>query len=144
MPPEAQIILLDPLAPIKTGLDTFSVAIQQPGDLILTHMESSHKGYNTGNNLAIAVNWASKDWLFHCLSQHTEPVSHDIIYNCQCAGVSVGIPLDIWSSKIFNPYSLEIFTTWEPEQFSTAATTWCFYIFLGLEYSHHSTSIEWL
>jgi len=76
MPPESQIILLDPLAPIKTGLGTFSVAIQQPGDLVLTHMESSHQGYNTGNNLAIAVNWASKDWLFHCLSQHTEYSHH--------------------------------------------------------------------
>jgi hypothetical protein len=53
---------------IKTGLGSFSVAIQKPGDLILTHIEGTHQGYNTGNNLAIAVNWANKEWLFHCLA----------------------------------------------------------------------------
>jgi hypothetical protein len=49
---------------IKSGLGSFSVAIQKLGELILTHIEGSHQGYNTGNNLAITVNWANKEWPF--------------------------------------------------------------------------------
>ena len=57
-------LFFNPLGLLRAQHSSFSVAVQKPGDLILTHNHGSHQGYNTGNNLAIAVNWATKDWIF--------------------------------------------------------------------------------
>jgi len=136
---------------IHDGFGTFSVAVQKPGDLILTDTEGSHYGYNSGNNLAIAINWATQDWLYHSLSRHIHPHSHDIVYGCQCFGAPVGIPLDIWSSNSPSArrfkylYFLQRKTKLSGKEFGTAETIWCFYIFLAVQYLHHlGYQIPWL
>lgn len=141
MPPEAQSLFFNPLELIKSGLDSFSVAIQKPGDLILTDIGGTHQGYNTGNNLAIAVNWATKDWVFHSLTHHIHPVTHNIIYACQCWSVPVGIPFSIWSPLATRTQSFEVLyklgkkeSKVRADQYGSAETTWCFYIALAVEY----------
>jgi len=145
-------LFFNPLDLIKAGQGSFSVAIQKPGDLILTHIDGSHQGYNTGNNLAIAVNWANEDWLYHCFAHHIQPSTHHIIYDCHCAGMTVGIPFDIWSSKAHNIHPFKDLHNLDKKtklklsskQDRSAAVTWCFYIFLGVDYFHHTKSISWL
>ena len=100
-------LFFNPLELIKANLGCFSVAIQKPGDLILTDIEGAHQGYNIGNNHAIAVNWATKDWLFHCLAQHIHPVTHNITYACDCHMTQVGIPLSVWASLSTNIHPLQ-------------------------------------
>ena len=144
-------LFFNPLGLIHDGFGTFSVAVQKPGDLILTDTEGSHYGYNSGNNLAIAINWATQDWLYHSLSRHIHPHSHDIVYGCQCFGAPVGIPLDIWSSNSPSArrfkylYFLQRKTKLSGKEFGTAETIWCFYIFLAVQYLHHlGYQIPWL
>jgi len=69
---------------IKSSLDSFSVAIQKPGDLILADVEAAHHGYNIGNNLTIAVNWATMEWLYHCFAQHINPLTHMLVIATGC------------------------------------------------------------
>ena len=89
---------------IKSCFNSFSVAIQKPGDLILTDGHGCHQGYNAGNNLAIAVNWATMNWVTHSYHQHLDSQTHDIVYGCQCFGIVVGIPFDVWSSNHSIPH----------------------------------------
>jgi hypothetical protein len=136
---------------IQSGFSSFSVAIQKPDDLILTETEGSHQGYNIGNNLAIAVNWATKDWLFPSFFWHIDPHTHDIVYGgCQCYGEPVKIPFTIWSSEahVGNQfkylYSLLKKTKLHASDSCTAETTWCFYIFLAVESICLTYKIPWL
>jgi len=146
-------LFFNPVELIKSGLDSFSVAIQKPGDLILTDIEGAHQGYNIGNNLAIAVNWATTEWLYHCLAQHINPLTHNITYACDCHRMQVGIPLDIWASPTSSIHPFKhLYRLGEKQasklrakEFSTAETTWCFYIFLAVEYLDHiGHRFQWL
>jgi hypothetical protein len=130
----------------------FSVAVQKPGDLILTDTQGSHHGYNAGNNLAIAANWATMDWITHNLAQHLNPHTHDIVHGCQCFSTLVGIPFNVWTSKLAVSQRFKHLHTlgntaakMSSNEGNSAATVWCFYIFLGVEYLHHNHSqIPWL
>ena len=120
---------------IKSNLGYFSVAIQKPGDLILTDIEGAHQMYNIGNNLAIAVNWATKDWLFHCMAEYIHPVTHNITYACDCHRTQVGIPLSIWASPSPNIHPFQSLyrlglkqpSRLHAKDYGTAETTWCIY-----------------
>ena len=144
-------LFFNPVGLFHSGFGSFSVAIQKPGDLILTDTEGCHQGYNTGNNIAIAVNWATQDWLFRNFSAHLSPQTRAIIYDCYCFKEQVGIPKEIWSSNApsayaFNSlYSLAKKTKLSSKEFGDAETTWCFYIFLGVKYLQRSGyQISWL
>ena len=129
-------LFFNPVGLFHSGFGSFSVAIQKPGDLILTDTEGCHQGYNTGNNVAMAFNWDTKDWLFWNYSVHLNPHTNAIVYDCHCFEGPVGIPKEIWSSnapsagvfKYF--YSLAKKAKLDSKDFGSAETIWCFYIYL--------------
>ena len=145
-------LFFNPLGLLRAQHSSFSVAVQKPGDLILTHNHGSHQGYNTGNNLAIAVNWATMNWVFQNQSRHIHPVTHDIVYDCMCwKGVKIGIPYDVWSSNAADDLKFKYLYTLKKKNkklsisLSTPGTTWCEYIFLGIKYLHQIVNpIPWL
>jgi hypothetical protein len=41
-----------------------TVAIQEPGQIVVTFPKGYHGGFNTGFNVNCAINYACKDWIF--------------------------------------------------------------------------------
>jgi hypothetical protein len=72
----------------------FNVAVQQPGDLIVADGTSAHQGWNSGNNLASAVNYLDNPSLDAILQDHVDGNGR-VRFPCVCTQASAPSGSDV-------------------------------------------------
>ncbi|KAJ1518882.1 hypothetical protein ONE63_011512 [Megalurothrips usitatus] len=92
-----KVLVADPEVYSALGIP-YVMAIQQPGDFMITFPFSLHSGANLGHNLAIAVNFADMEWIELAMYAPT----------CECSRVQIHMDL----TKLIQMYKPDLLNTY--------------------------------